>query len=368
MSAIGSNQAHALVLGTLSRSRSTARPGRCALHLVSIVLSLPMHVAAANPCSLIASPVTLTPPLVITYEASSALGTGSDPFQPYARVKDGIDKGRPIKTDLFRPIQIIPPSMARQFGFSPRPGEIFIANLNHMNEFYVAGIPLDAVSQVIYQIQKFHEQVPALAHGQIRLKFRDTVVLRPQKENQGSAIATTDLVFSMHAVGADHEYEPVIKGTDGSYSLVLGVFTTETKVAENARRGFSVEQWRLNLSQDQKRAYILRYLELSQKWGYFKPYHTRDHNCGSEMIKILDAVIGYSSKPGEEADLTDSLGERYPFLVVPALRKRGLVGNAKDSRDYDLEKDPESWIRSIYRSYEQETPPQPRVSPTRLGS
>jgi len=293
---------------------------------------------------------------------------GSDPFQPFAKVKGGVDQGRPIKTDLFRPIQILAPSIARDYGLQPRPGEIFIANLNHRNQFYVAGIPLNAISEAIYQIQKFYKPVPILAHGQVRLKFKEPVILRSQRNKEEPTIETNDLVFSIHATGADHAYDPIIKGTDGSYALVLGVFTTETKIIENARRGFSVEQWKLNLSPQQKRAYVRRYLELSQKWGHFKPYHTRDHNCGSEMIRILDDVIGYRSEPGTEVDLAESLGQRYPSLVVPALRKRGLLGSAKDSRDPDLEKEPDPWIQSIYRTHQQEGPAQPMGSPARLGS
>jgi hypothetical protein len=279
-----------------------------------------------------------------------------------------MDKGRWIKTDLVRPIQILAPPIVRKYGLTPSPGQIYIANLNHMDQFYIAGIPADSVSNVFYQIQKFYKPIPAIAHGQIRLTFREPVVLIPQVNGDGSAIQTSDLVFSIHAVGADHDYDPIGKGTDGSYSLVLGIFSTETKIAESARRGFSIEQWKLNLSADQMKEYVLNYLDQSQSWGYFKEYHTRDRNCGSEMIKVLDTAIGYQRKSGQEIPLSDVLGERYPFLVVPVLRKRGLVGSARDSRYYDLENEPDAWIQSLYRSYRKDRSPDAGDLPLIPGS
>lgn len=86
------------------------------------------------------------------------------------------------------------------------------------------------------------------------------------------------------------------------------------------------------------------------------------------MIKVLDDVTGYKTSPGEQDDLALSLGERYPFLVVPVLQKRGLVASTKESRDVDLEKEPEAWIQSIYRSYKEKSLPLPIVSSGRLGS
>lgn len=86
------------------------------------------------------------------------------------------------------------------------------------------------------------------------------------------------------------------------------------------------------------------------------------------MIKVLDDGTGYKTSAGEQDDLALSLGERYPFLVVPVLQKRGLVGSANESRDVDLENEPEAWIPSIYRAYKEKSLPPPIVPSGRLGS
>ncbi len=100
-----------------------------------------------------------------------------------------------------------------------------------------------------------------------------------------------------------------------------------------------VEQWRLQLTEEEKSELLLFYAYESEALGLEDTYHTLFRNCTNELIRTLDGVVYYTAGEQVKKFLT-KVTEFYPNIIRAALIARGLLPLNQSTDWYPLEEDP----------------------------
>ena len=291
-----------------------------------------------------------------------------DAFEPAARFPADTPKGKAklcIDTRTARPVVQLTSETASKFD-DPEGPRIYLANVTHKDQFYLAAVPNgdEDVERVIFQEEEFPAVVPA-AHVQIRLDFRRPVLLVPQINGAGSPHATKHLTLSMEALGEPGWQFDVAKGLQDQFVGVWRVKTLEDFTIHMSKQNpkHKVQQYLLNLDASPKqRAAVLReWIRRSTENKLTRMYNTLTSSCAMEAFNVVEVVrssnVACQLQETEQMDFHEKLlahmkttgqqgllwidrhvatpMEIYPTFAKKALQIRGLLKETLPQLDQD---------------------------------
>ena len=151
-------------------------------------------------------------------------------------------------------------------------------------------------------------------------------------------------MVSAEAVPRVGDSYDLVKGVQDHFGLALRVTSLaaryESMVVE---QGHHVEQWILQLTEQEKADFLPFYAAESEALGLEETYHTLFRNCTTELVRNLDGVVHYTWGEHVKIFLTKAT-EFYPNIIRAALIARGLLPLNQSTDWYPLESDPTfSW-------------------------
>lgn len=257
----------------------------------------------------------------------------TDPFEPRARFVKGPWTGECLDTQKRRPVVVLNDA----YGKSPI---LELANVFHDNGYWLASIPTDAVTEIYFQLEYFPAAVPA-GHTQIRVEFSEPVMLWGQSQwNRGQEALIYNLVLSVEAVPRVGDKYDLVKGMQDHFGLAYRVTSLAARYDSMiTQQDHHVEQWRLQMTDEEKSDLLFFYAYESEALGLTDTYHTLFRNCTNELIRNLDGVVRYTAGEHIKKFLT-KFTEFYPNIIRAALIARGLLPLNQSTDWYPLEDDP----------------------------
>ncbi len=194
-----------------------------------------------------------------------------DPKDPFAlNLRFGTDasvvpdhRGLCVDTSHKRPIHVLSPEEVTKLQIAPTaPGETIVANFSYNNEFYIARLPADGVSDIIAEKELFNPGIPGAdqlnsllgysAHFQQRFEFNKPgkeVVLLPQDNptDTSKAIRIHNIVASDEAV-AKEGGEPfdLVKGMEGHFAFARTLVGLKDRYDDMiVKQNHTVQQWQI---------------------------------------------------------------------------------------------------------------------------
>ncbi|MEC9072764.1 MAG: DUF4105 domain-containing protein [Myxococcota bacterium] len=256
-----------------------------------------------------------------------------DPYEPGARFSKGPWIGECLDTEKRRPVHVLSAP-------SEKSANLELANVFHDGGFWYADIPTDAVYEVYFQLEYFPAVVPA-GHTQIRIEFLEPVTLTGHSSwNLGRVTSTYNLVISAEAVPRVGDSYDLIKGMQDHFGLVYRVTTLAARYESMIiEQDHHVEQWRLQMTEEEKAELLVFYAYESEALGLEETYHTLFRNCTNELVRNIDGVVQYTAGEHIKKFLTKGT-EFYPNIIRAALIARGLLPLDQSTDWYPLEEDP----------------------------
>mgnify|MGYP002862713046 CR=1 FL=1 len=267
------------------------------------------------------------------FDAETCSYDPADPYEPRARFQVGPFQGECLDTEIRRPVQILSVE-GEQFT------TLELANVFHDGGYWIAKIPAHSVNEVYFQLEYFPAVVPA-GHTQIRIEFIEPVELTGQSQwNLGRKQSIYNLVLSAEAVPRIGDKYDLVKGMKDHFGLALRVTSLGARYDSMIlEKNHHVEQWRLQLTEREKKDLLLFYAYESEALGLETTYHTLFRNCTTELIRNLDGVVHYTLGEKIKKFLTKGT-EFYPNIIRAALIARGLLPLNQSTDWYPLEEDP----------------------------
>ncbi len=281
------------------------------------------------PAYLFATPPAAGKPETITVFGGTATGFPAD-------------EGKCVNTDKFRSAVRLSEKQRAAYRLPGSPDTLVYANVRHLDRFYVAAIPVSAISELYYQVVYY--PVPLVGvrggHAQVRALFSRPVRLTPQFPASPSEVfEISSLIFSGQAVGtsAGGYFDP-LRTIDGSMLLGLGVYTDQAKLFDQyvEMKGQETRQYRLRLSAEQKRRYARAYLEDADSRRLSTYFILTNNNCNTNQFRILDGILKASYTPAQ-AEALAQLNSFDPNSAVSALEARGLTSEADRVLNFEKE-------------------------------
>lgn len=228
------------------------------------------------------------------------------------------DEGKCVDTGKYRPALKLTARQRSAYGVGLDKAMLAVANVRHLDRFYVASIPLDAVRDLYFQVAYYRLPVigPRGGHSQVRVLFSRPVRLVPQyPADPAGAIEADSLIFSVQAVGTDPKLVDPLRVVDGSMLLGMGVYTVQCKLADQFREmpGVETRQYRLRLSDAEKKAYVRAYLDEAHSRRLSSYFNLLTNNCNTTQFSLLGRVRpggGGSARPYDPASAALELAAR----------------------------------------------------------
>jgi hypothetical protein len=220
-----------------------------------------------------------------------------------------------------------------------------VANFSHAGKFYIAKIPKEGVKKVYFQKVIFYifkggmgrsieerSKYLGAAHLQARFEFdkEDPIILIPQ-DGQGEEKVLYDVISSGEysaPVGVPYD---VVKGLRGGRNWNRRHFsnshrfksTPDTIKTEVLDRKNVVEQYELDLEQEERDKMLLFAIENSEAEQMHIPYHLFRNSCSTSAYGALDRILAESRK-WYYRGWTKFLG-KVPHLAQDGLARRGII-------------------------------------------
>jgi hypothetical protein len=249
------------------------------------------------------------------------------------------DERKCVDTGKYRPALKLTAQQRGAYGIG-RDGMLAVANVRHLDRFYVAAIPLDAVRDLYFQVAYYRLPVigPRGGHSQVRVLFSRPVRLVPQyPADPAGAIEVDSLIFSVQAVGTDPKLVDPLRVVDGSMLLGMGVYTVQCKLADQFREmpGVETRQYRLGLSDAEKKAYVRAYLDEAASRRLSSYFNLLTNNCNTTQFSLLGRVRpagGGSARPYD------------PDSAALELEARGLIGPGDRLINFEKEEEAAAFL------------------------
>ncbi|MFL5813942.1 MAG: DUF4105 domain-containing protein [Bdellovibrionia bacterium] len=207
----------------------------------------------------------------------------TDPYDPAYKITYGDYNGQCIDGSTVRP-----PLVLKQDD-----KQITIANFYHNGKYWVASIPKNAVSSVMFQGVPFDSVLFGLIqfkHGQFRFKLNQPIVLREQAGNKTETATVDDLIVSSTATRPKGIEYSVLKGKNfGIATRVLS--PTSRGVEEIAVDKSRVHQYELKMDPQAMSDFLVTSIVRAKDAGYQDMYKLLDNNCATVAFDSLDAAI-----------------------------------------------------------------------------
>lgn len=269
-----------------------------------------------------------------TIECSCAC---DDPFDPRTRAVGGVFDGLCLNTCRTRTALPLSPDSASLLGYFPDAGAdgnryLYVVNVYHLADttdtpsFRVARIPRDAVADVIFQVE---HAGGVQGHAQMRFRLhsdRPAVLATQLTDVPRETDTVADLYYSVEAIGP-----PGVpyKGDFGfrreycqRYRLATQLVRATTMIRTLHR---AVLQFRLDISDKQANAMLVRAIEQGRRADPDERYHTTQNNCALRIYSVIDAVVAPAWYRRPLLCITDHT-LFMPTRARHHLRYRGLAG------------------------------------------
>lgn len=272
---------------------------------------------------------------------SDCVFDAQDPFEPKSRIPKGDHKGECYDTRKARSLVQLTEEQASKYGGAAK-GVLSVANVTHKGKFHVAHIPLEGLKNAIFHLEYFPAVVPA-GHTQLRLQFDEKMpvtLISQSKSEMTSVDRVTDLVLSVEALGQPGYQYDIFKGMDDQFGAVYRMTSLEEKYDHMVRKqSHRVEQWKLNMSHDEMKEVLQKYVAKSQERSMNYMYHTLKLNCTNEIVAAIDAGMDYNLRE-RVGQFTAKTTDFYPNVIRISLIKRGLLPLGKGNDLAELANDP----------------------------
>jgi hypothetical protein len=215
--------------------------------------------------------------------APECIKDSTDPYDPAYKIAYGDYNGQCIDSSTVRPPLVL----------SQDEKQITIANFYHDGKYWVASIPKNAVSSVMFQGIPFDSKLFGLIqlkHGQFRFKLSQPILLREQAGSKTMTTTLNDLIVSStatHPKGIDYS---VFKGKNfGIATRVLS--STSRGVEEIAVDKSRVHQYELKMDPQAMSDFLVTSIVRAKDAGYEEMYKLLEHNCTTVAFDSLDATV-----------------------------------------------------------------------------
>lgn len=207
-------------------------------------------------------------------------------------------QGQRLNTTMKRAIAILNGSpLQAQLGVDDR--YWLIANFYHNKRFHIAKVPKNSVRQVLFLSEPFFG---VLSHSMLRFQFDEPIELLaevPTVEEVQAGITHKpyaqperlhDLMVSVEATSPHGIQEfAAVESFFNSRGLVFRVMSlTGLGVSRFLKRGSSVHQYPLDLSDREAARTLRNALKRSDEFGMSRMYNTLFANCNHFCVKVLN--------------------------------------------------------------------------------
>lgn len=227
----------------------------------------------------------------------NCITNSNDPYEPRVRMITGPDKGVCVNSTLRRSVKALLGAEAAKY-FPAADGKIVVANFSHKNKYWIAEIPLSSMTEMILQSEHFpmvNKPVKIeIDHTQIHFAFSEPIHLISQATNgPRETLELYDLILSEENIGPYGEAFDFFGGAKGHFNVAYRVVSLEDKYNWMiAEQGHTVSQRRFNLNQYSQVSYLLEGIRRGTEYGSGRPYDSFNLNCSTELLDILNAVLG----------------------------------------------------------------------------
>lgn len=221
----------------------------------------------------------------------------NDPYEPRVKMVTGPDIGVCVNSTLRRSVKALLGDEASKY-FPPTDGKIVVANFSHKNKYWIAEIPLSSITDMVLQSEHFPMVTKPIKieidHTQIRFSFSEPIRLVTQAtDGPRETLELHHLILSEENIGPYGEAYDFFNGTKGYFNVAYRIVSLEDKynwmIADS---GHTVSQRRFNLSEHNQISYLLEGIKRGTEYGSSRPYHSFNLNCSTEILDILNAVLG----------------------------------------------------------------------------
>lgn len=245
------------------------------------------HLAIAGAPGITGTPINKDPNCVVNI---------NDPFEPRVRMQYGPDAGACINSILRRSAMQLAPAVAAKY-FVPIADTIVVANVSHKNKFWVARIPVKAITKMVLQSEHFPMiSTPVkidIDHTQIRFDFSRPIYLVTQESNTPrKMIKLKNLILSVENIGPKGEAFNFIGGARGHFNLAYRLVSLEDKfnwmVTENQD---IVSQKNFLLNKKQQTSVLLEGIRRGTQYGSSRSYDSFSRNCSTELLDLFNTLF-----------------------------------------------------------------------------
>lgn len=221
----------------------------------------------------------------------------NDPYEPRVRMVTGPDTGVCVNSTLRRSVTALTGAEAAKY-FPPADGNIVVANFSHKNKYWIAEIPLSKMTDMILQSEHFPMITKPIKieidHTQIHFAFSEPIRLVSQATDEvRQNLELYDLILSEENIGPYGEAFDFFGGAKGHFNVAYRVVSLEDKYNWMiAEQGHQVSQRRFDLNQYNQISFLLEGIKRGTEYGSGRPYDSFNLNCSTEILDILNAVLG----------------------------------------------------------------------------
>lgn len=221
----------------------------------------------------------------------------NDPYEPRVRMVTGRDAGVCVNSTLRRSVKALLGDEAAQY-FPHADGKIVVANFSHKNKYWIAEIPLSSMTEMVLQSEHFPMVTKPIKieidHTQIRFSFSQPIRLVTQvTDGPRETLELHHLILSEENIGPYGEAYDFFNGAKGYFNVAYRIVSLEDKynwmIADS---GHQVSQRRFDLGQYNQISYLLEGIKRGTQYGSGRPYDSFNLNCSTEILDILNAVLG----------------------------------------------------------------------------
>jgi hypothetical protein len=262
-----------------------------------------------------------------------------------------------LDLQMYRPTLVLTPGQMAVYGLKPQSGFMAIANVRGFQGFYIAGVDLSAIDQLI--VQNVRRPVPFIGdkagyfgtHAQLRVTFSRPIQLMPQWPlSAGSSLTTRELVLSIQGSSkVDAAREFFGDAMDGSYLTLNTTFTPDFKVFEDyfhnsnwGKTTTQIEQFAVDLDHASKRKVLERYWQESNQLLASRHFFILSNNCKVELMQLFDRSLSFTSLQRNRLRRESWLTRITPDGLKLSLYNRGLITDWQQAIRPNLEDEAET--------------------------
>jgi hypothetical protein len=234
-----------------------------------------------------------------------------------------VDNGRCVDRTHYRPVLSLSEAGQEAFGLYESNEHIVVANVRHLDKFFVARIPVKKITHM--NLMKAIDKMPVLGirggHSEMRIFFSEPVQLVQQwPQSEKTAFTVKELIFTGNPTGVQlTDRTDPLKNFDGSLLHARGIHTVDTRLKDSFVDFPTITelQYRLKMNAAEAEAYVRLYASLAETQRLGRPFLLTSLNCNYTHFEVLDAVLKHRYNLG-----------RTPFdpeHVLKSLRERNLV-------------------------------------------